>query len=520
MTIGDFASGFFGSYSNVQKMRGLQMQMKAQERMQKYREDVNTAMMRGDVKGALDLSMAFGDAPAAKMFKAAHDDKTARDFDRLARTDPEKARTDDPTRWAQWKAGEQARTTQLKQGQATLAHTRALASASEASRKIALETHKARMDANLTAREDKKLSQISGLARAGWIGNPNNPADIEKNLPALNRQVKQNPELFRKLHATGKDRVPQRYMMVNTPNGPRLTLEVFNKRTNSKGPATDRQGKAKDENVITVDARTLYQRLGYFASGGKTTKGDWTTIDVQGPDGKTYRMPFNKHSGQADKSRAALAPKTLPSLKVVDVGGGEKAIMDPSRPNKPMTRIELSRKQVADGLSKYIKDSFKISDFQSDFSPKDKKTNMVALRFATDLSVRTNYGLGKSKQLVGRLIQELQSDSPEATAFHTAKSVQDQNAALTAIYRRIMPASPKAATPTQPQSQPQSRTQRRTQRRTQGNAELQPLPRRGAAGNTAPAVRAAPAADEFVPDPDWQARNRGRSVPPDDGSDY
>ena len=107
-------------------------------------------------------------------------------------------------------------------------------------------------DDRLDAKGKQQLKESAQHVLSTWVGGPEN---FKGNLPAINRIVKQNPALFQKVLALGNDRVPMGFEFVEGgPIGqPEMTMMIYNKKTNSVGPATANASADKADSVISVD---------------------------------------------------------------------------------------------------------------------------------------------------------------------------------------------------------------------------------------------------------------------------
>ena len=473
--LSDFGDSFMRSFSNVTRMRVLQNELKSQERMKEYRSALKKSVMQGDLKAGYDLAMGAGDAQTAGMFRTAHELKVAREFDRLARTDPQAAQQSDPTRWAQWKAGEDKHAATMAMSRAQLAQTQQSTEASRVQTLIAQENQAWRRGQVLTARERDRIARGAGEVLSIWRGGPEN---WQANLPAVNRYLKQNTGIFQKLFSLPKDRIPDSIVATNQgPNGdPVMSVLIRNERTGTTGPMTVQGGKGKGESVITDDPRRLIQRLRYYA-GIKPSEpkvGRYKTEEIGGTKGVL---------DTATGEYVPMAKAQKQPGKPFSIGGGRVAVFDK---NGTAVVLEKPREDQMADLNKHLDSMFKNPPMMATIDTK-RETRKEAVRAAGNAVLGLGYSVADAKTVMARVLRELRSDSDPAKKLVAAKTVQDQNLALFEIMRQVgvnIPTVKAGASP----------------------AEIQKFVKDQRA--------------KMPVDKDFRAKNWGRGVPPDDGSDF
>ena len=120
------------------------------------------------------------------------------------------------------------------------------------------------------------------------------PEGVLENLPALNRMIQTNPELWQKIAMLGDKRIPTGVYASEDPDGNILLgLDVYNQHTKSIGPATQRGTASEDDTVMAVKPEVMVNLAKAWVSGQNpnATKGSgqWDYKDG---------MLFNKATGQ------------------------------------------------------------------------------------------------------------------------------------------------------------------------------------------------------------------------------
>ncbi|MYJ70448.1 MAG: hypothetical protein F4092_01485 [Rhodospirillaceae bacterium] len=424
MALDALVSGFWTGYSNAAKMRALQMDIKARERLAAYRKDMGVAMQTGNFQGARNLAMSMGDVQTAKMADGMFQRRKAQDFGRLALDNPDEARRQDPVMFEAWKSGRD--TTAVK-----MARERAALAAQQAQTRIALETHEMQKRAGMTAAETSRLSSMAKMILSGT-----DSKDLRTMVPSLNRNVAANSGLIKRLYAIKGDRVPIGVEAVNGPDGPMVTFKIRNDRTQSIGPATDRQGSASDENVLAVPLRDVYARLQVLARTG-TKPGKWKMETLLNPrDNRNYKVPIDE-AGNPDWSRAQRAPDKPVNLQMQKIGKDEYALFNPVTGQR--TPLPKARNAVATALAERIKFHTRVSDITGQMTPEDKLINMAGLLIGGDIATSTRIPQGMAVQIIDRLVAELRSKgASDAKAYFAAPTNRERQAALVSIYRRIV----------------------------------------------------------------------------------
>ena len=100
------------------------------------------------------------------------------------------------------------------------------------------------------------------------------PQHMLENSEAINRFVQQNPKLWGKVAMLDKERRPVGVNFTETPDGePLMSIDVYNTRTNSIGPAT-RDGSARpDDEVMAFKPDVLWSIANSWAGGEQPARG-------------------------------------------------------------------------------------------------------------------------------------------------------------------------------------------------------------------------------------------------------
>ena len=275
MALDRFMDGLHSGLSNTMRMVGAVRSLRAQKKQEAYQEGLQRAVASGDLMGGRDLALGMGDAATAREFEATYMRDMDRKFDQLARENPDFAATVDPSRWAKWKAHEDARQLNMDQGLAAL-------TATQQGTDIQSDLHDWRKEDRATAKDTEK---INNAARGFLSLIDNNPENVADGIPYLSRLAEQNPQLFQKAFALDTHRIPRGFEMVDTPDGPRITMRVFNEQTQSEGPVTEGQSAAGADTVISLDPAAFVRMIRQH-TGVKPTKPEKGRFGIEEVGGK------------------------------------------------------------------------------------------------------------------------------------------------------------------------------------------------------------------------------------------
>ena len=391
MALDSFMQGAQSGLSNTLRMFGLVGQMRNQKRVEEYREGLQEAVNAGDLQAGRDLAMGMGDAQTAQLFDDAYEEGAARDFDRLARMNPDAAKEADPSRWAMWHQAEETRRLGMEQAEATLAGTKQ-------GTDFAAEDQGWRREDRLSAKETQQLTEASRgfLARID-----NNAENVGGALPYISRLAKQNPKLFQKAFALGDHRIPQSFEMVDTPDGPRITMRVFNEQTGTVGPVTEGQSAGPGDNVISLDPESFVRMVRQHANLAppKPIKGRFEVKEV---NGRTVRV--DTVSGE-----------------VTDMGGADGG---------------GNRTDALKFLSDHVDDMFRNPSMMESMGPHHMRKR-ESVRNLSPLLLDLGYDQNQAWDVLGRVGAELRSQSDLAKAFMEAESTEQEYEILSQMLEKV-----------------------------------------------------------------------------------
>ena len=399
MAFDDLASGFLQSFSTVTRIRAMQHELKAQERMRQYRDGLRSAAQTGDLKGGMELAMGAGDASSAKMFKDAHETKTARDFDRLARENPTEAQRADPSRWAQWKAGEDTRRLTVEGMEARLTRLRQAIGSQNLQNRIAQDRHAWQRGQVKSRQEQATLQRGASQALAMLEGSG---GDVQRIVPGLSRFIASNPEMFRKQWSLPKHRTPTGLVAGRDKDGkPVLSVTIRNDKTGTTGPMTVEGGAGKGEDAIAFTPGELTSILRNYA-GVKPTKprvGRFKTTEMD--DGR---------------------------IVTTDTATGKSQIVGNARQGATADQI----KALGQHLNTLYKDPPMMAAFD-----KNREARRRGVQQAGELALNLGYNTAAAQNIMTRVTRALAAESsPFAKAFDAAKSVKEQNKILFRVMDR------------------------------------------------------------------------------------
>ena len=148
-------------------------------------------------------------------------------------------------------------------------------------------------------------------------------ADVIQNLPALNRSLEQNPDLWRKALGLGEGRTPVRVYVAKNPRtgDTQMGVDVFNEESQSIGPATANATPGADDKVLTVKPEVFWRIANDWSMGNAAT------TRSKGGSGSNSELS-NRYTGvQIDDRTRGVLDKATGEVTPLDTSSFETSAM-------------------------------------------------------------------------------------------------------------------------------------------------------------------------------------------------